>query len=152
MREWRNLRSRCGMTSVIWLCVTAADFDLQQSPFAGATTLLMPAPLPIGGGRHKILTRSMRFLHTPPTGNHSGGQEEGKIRRKTREAEMWRGGTGVSSKPAFLLQGSCGKKCRSCSDMKDTSVGDFHSDVDVNAGIPLSYLCHSEKQQQKTRC
>lgn len=57
------------------MCVTAAEFDLQQSPYA--TPLLTPALLPIGAVRHKILNRSMRFLHTPPTGKHSRGEEEG---------------------------------------------------------------------------
>lgn len=34
-----------------------------------------PTLLPIGGDRRKILTRSMRFPHTPLTGNHSRAQK-----------------------------------------------------------------------------
>ena len=65
--------SLCKSRRFIWMCVTAVDLDLQQSPYA--TPLLTPAPLPIGAVRHKILTRSMRFLHRPPTGKHSRGEE-----------------------------------------------------------------------------
>lgn len=71
--------------SFIWTRVTAADFDLQQSPYA--TPLLTPALLPIGGVRHKILTRSMRFLRTPPTGNHSRGEERGRYEGDVRSRD-----------------------------------------------------------------
>lgn len=90
--------SRRAVISFIWTRVTAADFDSQQSPYA--TPLLSPALLPIGGVRHKLLTRSMRFLHTPPTGNHS------------REVRMRRGESGESSKPTFLWLRSCKEEVR----------------------------------------
>ena len=83
-RNRANCTNRRMTISFIWTRVTAADFDLQQSPYA--TPLLTAAPLPIGGVRHKILTRSMRFLHTPATGNHS--REEGEIWRR-REKQRW---------------------------------------------------------------
>lgn len=65
----------------MWMCVTAADFDLQRSPHA--TPLPTPAMLPIGAVRHKILTRSMRFLQ-----NQSRGEEG----RSEGEAEVKSGG------------------------------------------------------------
>lgn len=77
-----KLHSRGVMISFIWMCVTAADFDF--GPYA--TPLLTPALLPIGGVRHKILTRSMRFLHILATGNHSRAKNERK------RGKIWRGG------------------------------------------------------------
>lgn len=84
MEKSSKLNSRCVMISFPRTRVTAADFDLQQSPYA--TPLLTPALLPIGGVRHRILNRSMRFLHTFPTGNHSRGEE--RIRRRSENQEI----------------------------------------------------------------
>lgn len=85
MANSSKLHSCWESISFIWTRVTAADFDLQQSPYA--TPLLTPALLPIGGVRHKILTRSMRFLHTPPTGNHSRGEEKGRYEGDVRSRD-----------------------------------------------------------------
>lgn len=46
-----------------------------------------PALLPIGGVRHKILTRSMRFLHILATGNHSRVKERKDMKQRW-EADM----------------------------------------------------------------
>lgn len=52
--------------------------SLQQILSPYAAPLLTPVLLPIGGVRHKILTRSMRFLYTPPTGEPRQRRGEGE--------------------------------------------------------------------------
>lgn len=95
MRKRRQLHSRRVSISSIWTRVTAAHFHLQQSPCASPR--LTPALLPIGGVRHQILTGSMRFLHTPPTGKHSTGAQRRDV-KESWEAEMRRRESGESSK------------------------------------------------------
>ncbi len=156
--KWQKsskLHSCWASISFIWTRVTAADFDLQQSPYA--TPLLTPALFPIGGVRHKILTRSMRFLHTPPTGNHSRGEERGRYEKQRWEEEE----SGDSSKPSCLLLRSCEREVREEHEAAALTWNKRMSAVTLtqtllmwlikNAGIPLSYLCCSETQQQKTR-
>lgn len=123
--------------------VTAADSHLQQS--LCATTLLTPALLPIGGGRHKMLTGSMRFLRNPPTGNHSRGQEreryEGSWRSRDAMRRMWSlFKADILFSFFFCLLGSCEKEVRE-EPKADTTTNnvcsDIHSNtVDVSAGVP----------------
>lgn len=71
-----------------------------MSPYAAP--LLTPVLLPIGGVRHKILTRSMRFLYTPPTGEpqqRRGGRCE---RERCGEARRTEGSGDASSKPTLF--------------------------------------------------
>lgn len=152
-----NLPSCCATISFVWTRVTAADFDLQQSPYA--TPRLTPALLPIGGVRHKILTRSMRFLHTLPTGNHSRGEERGRYEGEVRSRDEKRRirrffKADVSSAEISWERRERGSR-GGCSDMKHmmsavTFTPALLTCLIKNAGIPVLYVCSSETQRQKT--
>lgn len=72
----------------------------------------------------KILTRSMRFLRNPPTGNHSRGQERGRYEGKARSRDVKRrirslSKANISSAGILWERRERGAK-GSCSDMKHT--------------------------------
>lgn len=115
---WSKLHCRFETMSFVWMCVTAADFDLQQSPYS--TPLLTPALLPLVQSRHQILTRSMRCLHSLPSENHSRDREDMKERWEVRSRESddsWR--QNISSAEILGERSERGAR-GSCSDMKQT--------------------------------
>lgn len=118
-----------------YTCVTAADFSLQLSRCT--TSLLTPALLLIGRGKHKILIRSMRFLHTPPTGNLSRAQRREDMKEKQEEKDLFF---------CWDLQKEARKEHSGTAQTWNNVCSGFCSDiVDGNASIPLSYLCNSKK-------
>lgn len=97
----------------------------------------------------KILTRSMRFLRTLPTGNHSRVERRVEYMKDKWEPEMRRGES--SSKPTLLL--------RSCEREKSSDMKQIVSAVTLtqalltqslkNAGIPFRIFVVVKHQTTK---